>query len=175
MVEQALDGGALAVQYRSKLSDAALRAVRDVAFVVNDSVDLALACAADGVHLGRDDAPVAEARARLGAAKIIGASCYDSLELARAAQAAGADYVAFGSVFPSQVKPGAVRATLDLLWAARREMAIPIVAIGGIDAHNVPLLIARGIDAVAVITGVFGEPDIASAAASIAGQFAGAP
>ncbi len=124
--------------------------------------------AADGVHLGRADATIAAARQRLGANAIIGASCYDSLAHAESAVAAGADYIAFGSFFPSRVKPDAPRAPLALLAAAKARWRVPVVAIGGITAANAAVLLAAGADAVAVISAVFDAPDVAAAAAAFA-------
>jgi len=142
-----LAGGAVMLQYRDKINAPSVRercalALRDacrrwrVPFLVNDDPALAARIRADGAHLGRADPGLAEARALLGAGAIIGISCYDSLERALQAQAAGADYVAFGSCYPSATKPGAVRATPALLRRARRTLAIPIAAIGGIAAEN---------------------------------------
>ena len=111
-----------------------------------------------GVHLGRNDSDIASVRARLGETTIIGVSCYDSLERARDAAAAGADYLAFGAFFASPTKPYAPRATLDLLRAAR-EFALPLVAIGGITPDNARLLIDAGADYVAAISSVFGLAD----------------
>ena len=140
-------------------------------FVVNDDVELAAAIGADGVHVGRDDAAVAQARARLGPYRIVGASCYDQIDLGRSAVAAGADYVAFGSFHPSPTKPGAVRADPELLRRARRELAVPLVAIGGITPENGAALIAAGADMLAVIHAVFGAADTRAAAAAIARLF----
>ena len=173
-VQAALEGGARVVQYRNKGATPDLRlhqaqAVVDVCnrhgrpLIVNDDVDIAAAVNAAGVHIGREDSALTETRAKLGPQKIIGVSCYDSLDRARAAVRGGADYVAFGSFFPSRVKPNAVRATLDLLRAARAEIDVPIVAIGGITAENAPQLIDAGADAVAVISAVFSTPDVAAA------------
>ena len=117
------------------------------------------------MHLGRDDADVASARRVLGARALIGVSCYNDLALAQKAEADGADYVAFGSFYPSPTKPQAPRAELELLRAARRTLRVPIVAIGGITPDNGAALITAGADALAVIEGVFGQPDIRAAAA----------
>src|SRR5690606_15015363 len=128
-VAAVLAGGAALIQYRDKTQDQArrqqeARAIRELCrrygalFVVNDDVELAAEVDADGVHLGRDDAGVVQARIVLGLARIIGVSCYDSLARAEQAAAAGADYVAFGSMYPSATKPHAVRASLDLLGEA---------------------------------------------------------
>ena len=113
---------------------------------------------------GRDDDALAAARSRLGAAATIGISCYDDAGRALAAARAGADYVAFGSFFPSVTKPGAVRATTDLAAAVRPSIKVPIVAIGGITAQNAPPLLASGIDLLAIVNALFGAPDIGRAA-----------
>jgi len=181
--ELALSGGASAIQYRTKAASAglkleqaaALRALcsaRGAIFIVNDDVELAHAVRADGVHLGRDDASLAAARARLGPAAIVGVSCYDELERAESAIAAGGDYIAFGSFYPSRVKPNAVRAPLSLIAEAKaRWPQAGIVAIGGITAANAPPLIAAGADAVAVISALYEAPDIALAARELAACF----
>jgi len=174
-VAAAISGGATAIQYRNKLASPPLQRaqallLRDLCgsanaiFIVNDDVDLAYAVDADGVHLGREDAPLARARQRLGRTAIIGASCYDSLERGAAAVAAGADYIAFGSFFPSAVKPEAVSAKPSLLTAAKARWNVSVVAIGGITAAAASTLIAAGADALAVITAVFDAPDVATAA-----------
>ncbi|UGA39840.1 thiamine phosphate synthase [Chromobacterium haemolyticum] len=166
------------LQYRNKSPNAALRLEQaralaelcrrhGVVFIVNDDVELAASVGADGVHLGRDDAALSAARRRLGAGALIGASCYDSLERARRAVAAGASYVAFGAVFPSGTKPDATRAGLGL-FAEARGLGAPLVAIGGIDAGNAGQVLAAGADAVAVISGVFGAADPAGAALELA-------
>ena len=170
-VEAALLGGAVLVQYRNKTADARLRSLQAgalqalcrahaVPLIVNDHVDLAIALNADGVHLGQEDGLLPQARAQLGAGKLLGASCYDRLDRAVAAVHAGADYVAFGSFFPSTIKPGAVRAPLALLRNARRELSVPIVAIGGITLDNAAQVITAGADAVAVISALFSAPDV---------------
>jgi thiamine-phosphate pyrophosphorylase len=181
-VRMALAGGARAVQYRSKSAGAALRREQGTALlalcraarvplVINDDLELAQSLGADGLHLGREDAPLAEARARLGPRTILGASCYDCLELALTARSAGADYVAFGSAFPSATKPGAVRAPLALYRDAKARLDIPIVAIGGITKANARSLIEAGADAVAVISALFDAPDIERCARDLAEMF----
>ncbi len=171
-VEAALASGALcALQYRAKDADAPrrLREARHlsrlcrahgVPLIVNDDVELALAVDAAGVHLGRDDGDLAAARARLPG-RLLGASCYDRPELARRAVAAGADYVAFGSVFDSPTKPAAVRAPLALFAL---DVGVPKVAIGGITLDNAPRVLAAGADCLAVITDLFDAPDVAARA-----------
>jgi thiamine-phosphate pyrophosphorylase len=184
-VTAAIAGGAAALQYRSKIASPPLRraqalalrdlcAARGITFIVNDDVNLAYAVDADGVHLGRDDAPLVRARQRLGTTAIIGVSCYDSMERAAAAVAAGADYVAFGSFFPSTVKPDAVRVEPSLLSAAKVRLNVAVVAIGGITLATAPTLIAAGADALAVITAVFDAPDVAAAAKAFRDAFAAA-
>lgn len=176
-----LEGGAAALQYRAKGAAPGLGLVqaRQLAqlcrahgalFIVNDSIELALAVQADGVHLGRDDGPASEARMVLPAG-LIGVSCYDDPELARAAAAAGADYVAIGSVFASSTKPGAVRAPLSAVREARTATGLPVVAIGGITHANAAEAIAAGADMVAVITAVFSAPDVRAAARGFARLF----
>jgi thiamine-phosphate pyrophosphorylase len=142
----------------------ALCAARGVPLIINDHLDIALAVDAAGLHLGGEDGDIAAARARLGADKLLGVSCYDRLELAEAALAAGADHVAFGSFFASGVKPDAVRPPLDLIGRARQRFTAPLVGIGGITPANAPQLITAGINAVAVISAVFSAPDIEAAA-----------
>lgn len=173
-VGAAIAGGAKVIQYRDKSHDAMRRQAEAtrlqelctasaIPLIINDDVDLAAAVGAAGVHLGRDDLSVAEARARLPAASIVGCSCYDRFDLARDAAAAGADYIAFGSFFPSPTKPNAVRAPIDLLRRARRDLAVPAVAIGGITPENGGALVAAGATWLAVITAVFAAADICQA------------
>lgn len=179
-VAAAIRGGAAVVQYRAKSASGeaeaeALRAVcrqGGVPFIINDDVALARRTGADGVHLGREDAGVSEARAVLGPEAIIGVSCYDSLEQALLAEAAGADYVAFGRFFPSGTKPGAPRARLETLAEARRRLKVPIVAIGGITPDNGGALLEAGADLLAVIEGVFGGDDPKAAARRFGPLFA---
>jgi thiamine-phosphate pyrophosphorylase len=134
-----------------------------IPLIVNDDIQLAADCGADGVHLGEGDGAIDTARARLGARAIIGASCYDSPARARAAVEAGADYVAFGAFFPSPTKPGARRAAPGLLRDSA-SLGVPRVAIGGISPDNARSLVAAGADLVAVISGVFDAPDPVAAA-----------
>lgn len=174
-VRLALSGGASIVQYRNKSTDAALRLQQAAALraltrefmaplIVNDDVQLALAVDADGVHLGAMDGTLQAARAMLGAHKIIGVSCYNHMLLAQEAVRAGADYVAFGAFFPSSVKPQAAVAEVALLSAARAALDVPLVAIGGITAHNSLPLVQAGAHALAVISALFDATDIRAAA-----------
>ncbi len=175
LVRQALRGGVRLVQYRNKAADPALRRLqaqallalcRDlgVVLIINDDLDLALEVDADGVHLGRDDGAIAAARSRLGDGRMLGVSCYDQLQRAREAAGEGADYVAFGSVFASPSKPGAVRSPLALLTEAKRELGLPVAAIGGITVDSAPAVIAAGADLLAVISDLFDAPDVADRA-----------
>jgi thiamine-phosphate pyrophosphorylase len=181
-VKAALAGGAGFLQYRNKAADAALRFVQAqallavcreyrVPLIINDDLALATALDADGVHLGAGDGSLAAARSRLGPDKLLGASCYNRLEVALAAVRDGANYVAFGSFFASGVKPGAVRAPLELLHEAKRHLKVPVAAIGGITLDNAPQLVAAGADSVAVISALFAAPDIRAAASGFNAVF----
>lgn len=174
-VEAALAGGARLLQYRNKTASAVLRLTQGrvllalcrkyrVPLIINDHLDLTLALDADGLHLGSADGSLPAARARLGDRKILGASCYNRMQSALDAERAGVDYVAFGSFFPSAVKPGAVQAPLALLQESKQRLSVPVVAIGGITLDNAPQLIAAGADGVAVISALFGAPDVRAAA-----------
>lgn len=131
----------------------------DVAFILNDRPDLALAAGADGVHIGQEDAPYAEARAILGGERMIGVTCHDSLHLAYEAAEAGADYVAFGAFFPTQTKDPKTHADPELLSIWQESMEIPCVAIGGITVENAAALVEAGADFLAVSAGVWSHPD----------------
>ena len=183
-IEQAAKGGMVALQWRRKTvhaDDALIQARQvqqhcqklNVLFIVNDDWRLATMIGADGVHLGRDDDSVAQARVALGDEKLIGCSCYDDPELARQAITAGADYIAFGSIYPSSVKPDAVRASLDIIRSGRQlantlsdtdDRRVAVVAIGGINPDNAAPVISAGADSIALISGLFDAPDIQAAA-----------
>jgi thiamine-phosphate pyrophosphorylase len=181
LVSAAIEGGTALVQYRNKTADEALRQLQatqllalcrrhNVPLIINDHLDLCLAIDADGVHLGGTDGDIAATRARLGQGKILGVSCYDRLDLAMQAKDAGADYVAFGSCFSSDTKPGAVRAPLDLL-AAAKQLGIAVVAIGGITLDNAALAIEAGADAVAVIGALWAAAGTQEAAQTFSNLF----
>jgi len=181
-VEQVIEGGARVIQYRDKKHSAAERTrhavelavlcrQHGVLFIVNDDVALAKETQADGVHLGREDASLTQAREQLGPRAIIGVSCYNELARAEAAENQGADYIAFGRFFPSRTKPLAAQASLDLLRETKKKLHIPVVAIGGITPENGASLIAAGADALAVIEGVFGQADVRAAAERYARLF----
>ncbi|HZS66687.1 MAG TPA: thiamine phosphate synthase [Burkholderiales bacterium] len=176
-VRPALEGGIALLQYRNKRGNrvqaaAIVRMARDygVPVIINDDVELALELDAAGAHLGRDDGELRAARRRLGE-RLLGASCYDQLGRAQAAVQAGADYIAFGSVFPSPTKPQAVRAPLRLFGDAKA-LGVPLAAIGGITLENAPQLIAAGADLLAVITDLFDAPDIRARARAYGKLFA---
>jgi len=188
-VAAALQGGASVIQYRDKHTtstaqrdrnaSALLRLCREAQarLIINDDIELAARIGADGVHLGASDPPLALARARLGAAAIIGASCGPSLQRGIDAVANGASYLAFGRFFASNTKPDAPQAALELLTQARAQfgdLGIPICAIGGVTPATAVGLIAAGADLVAAVEGVFGDPRpgaIAAAARAYAELF----
>lgn len=181
VVEAALDAGAVLVQYRDKSGDTALRRLQasalllacqshGVPLLVNDDVALAAAVGAHGVHLGRDDMTLQAARAALGPGAIIGVSCYADPTRARRLAGAGADYVAFGSMFPSATKPLAPRAGLSVFNAVG-DLGVPRVAIGGVDASNARALVSAGADLLAVIGAISDAPDPRSATRAIAAAF----
>ncbi len=181
-VDAALSGGARIIQYRDKSNDAARRlaqaeAIRELCdqhhalFIVNDDLELAVDSKADGIHLGKSDLSLQQARQQAGADLLIGISCYNDLERALAAERDGASYVAFGTMFTSGTKPDALLAGPALITTARQQLQIPICAIGGIDTHNAGEVVAAGADMVAVIGALFGSKDITACAAEISRHF----
>ncbi|MGD8782822.1 MAG: thiamine phosphate synthase [Thioalkalispiraceae bacterium] len=177
MAALAIAGGARIIQYRNKQSPQAVRLYEanllaelcskmDAILLINDDLEIAMQVDAHGVHLGQDDMSLIEARQRLGENKIIGITCHDSLQLAREAEQGGADYVAFGSFYPSTSKPSAPRASVNTLQQAREELSIPLCAIGGITLENAPQLIQHGAQMLAVVNGVFGAWNISRTATS---------
>lgn len=181
----AIRGGAGIVQYRNKMASPALRREQarilldccnqlGAMLLINDHVDLAAEIDAHGAHIGGDDGSLKDARNLLGNRRIIGVSCYKDLTRAQAAVEGGADYIAFGSFYPSSVKPAAARAPLSLL-ASARAFGVPIVAIGGITPDNAGALIAAGCDAIAVISALYSAPDIAATARNFCQLFEANP
>jgi thiamine-phosphate pyrophosphorylase len=181
-VDLAIDGGAAIIQYRDKSTDtrrrreqaralADLCQARGVCLIINDDVALAADCGADGVHLGSEYSALSTARHLLGDTAIIGISCYNRLDLAQQAVDQGADYLAFGRFFPSQTKPDAVQASIELIREARARWSLPVAAIGGITPDNAPSLLAAGAAMLAVVQGVFAATDVRQAAASYAVLF----
>ncbi len=184
-VRAAVAGGAVLIQYRNKAASADLRREQILALlpfchaggadlIVNDDVELAIELEADGVHVGRDDAPgsLVAVRKALGPNRILGVSCYNEVSLAETAAAVGADYLAIGSMFVSNTKPAAVKASLELVTEVRRRFGLPVVAIGGITLANAPSVIAAGADLLAVITDLFNAADIQLQAQNYAALFA---
>jgi len=171
MVEEALKGGAKWVQFRDKISDKSTKielASRlkqlcqnyQAWLIINDDIQLAKNVNAHGVHIGKDDADISIARKILGPQAIIGVSCYNDLNLAKKMQTLGANYIAFGRFFASKTKPNAPQANIETLTLAKQQLNIPIVAIGGITTNNAQQLIDAGADSLAVIQGVFAQPNI---------------
>ena len=172
-VEAALQGGVTCVQLREKHldRDAFLAEARQICalcrrygvpFIVNDDLDVALACGADGIHVGQDDMPAAEVRRRAGRRLIVGVSAHTPEE-ARLAEAAGADYLGAGAVFGSATKTDASLLTPAGLQAVCAAVHIPVVAIGGVNAGNILQLQGSGAAGAAVVSGIFGAPDITAA------------
>ncbi len=175
MTEAALRGGAALVQYRHKTANTELRREQAEALlnlcrryarplIINDHIDLCLALDADGIHVGGKDASVATIRAQAGPKKIVGASCYGSMELAHDAFQSGASYIAFGGFYPSLVKKYPVTTSPDIVAQAKREIALPSVVIGGMTALNAAPLVAQGADMVAAISSVYLAADPEAAA-----------
>lgn len=180
--DAALRGGAALLQYRHKSAGPELRreqAARLFAlcrrygrpFIINDHVDLCIELDADGIHVGGTDESVAEVRAAVGPGKILGASCYGSIELARDAHEAGASYVAFGGFYPSRVKKYPITTPPEIVAQSKTEIPLPNVVIGGMTQENAVPLIAQGADMVAAISSVYMADDPEAAARGFAGLF----
>lgn len=168
--EAALKGGVALVQYRHKTATPELRKEQasrllalcrqyDRPFIINDFIELCLELDADGIHVGGTDAPVAEVRKLIGPDKILGASCYGSMELAHNAHQAGASYVAFGGFYPSRVKKYEVTTPVDIISRAKAQLPVPVVVIGGMTQENSVPLIKAGTDMVAAISSVYMTDD----------------
>jgi len=179
---RALEAGAALVQYRNKTASEALRREQAAALlalcrrhgrplIVNDHLDLCLQLDADGVHVGGLDAPVAAVRAALGPDKIVGASCYGQLALARSAQDAGASYVAFGGFYPSKVKVYEVSTPPGIVAQTKGQLTVPVVVIGGMTVANARPLVELGADLVAAISSVYSAEDVVAAARAFAAMF----
>jgi thiamine-phosphate pyrophosphorylase len=172
-VEQALLGGANIIQYRDKSNDTKKRQQQALSLcrlcekynalcIINDDIQLAKKVSAHGVHLGKDDASLFTARDILGEEAVVGVSCYNDLSLALSAEKNGANYVAFGAIFPSPTKPDASVAGLEIIAQAKEMLSLPICTIGGISHTNIQQVIQHGADMAAVISGIFAagnEPD----------------
>jgi thiamine-phosphate pyrophosphorylase len=183
MVEAAVRNGATMVQLREKevpaaeaarLGAALLQVTRryGALLIINDYPEVARDIGADGVHVGREDPSVADVRAIVGPQAIIGVSCYAEMERALAAEQAGADYVAFGTPFPSPTKPPTRSRrpdrTLDIFQAAKARLTVPVFAISGITLDNAPQVIAAGADGISVVSAVFAAADVGAAARALA-------
>ncbi len=179
IIKQALQGGAAIIQYRDKSNNRKKRQQQattlrtlcnqyNALLLINDDLELAQRVSADGIHLGKNDASISEAREALGATAIIGISCYNQLELAIKAENEGANYVAFGAFFTSTIKPEASVAELGLLGEAKARLNIPVCAIGGITSNNAKQIFDAGADMVAVISGLFAHQQVKPVSRQIA-------
>jgi len=168
--EEILRAGAKLLQYRNKQANENTRIAEaeqildlcrkySVPLIINDDIALALQTGADGVHLGKTDSSIADAREHLGDKAIIGCSCYNDLDRAQQAAKSGADYIAFGAFFSSPTKPEAAHATPDIIQTAKLKFKLPVVAIGGITPENGQSLIEAGADMLAVISGLYASND----------------
>lgn len=182
-VQQALEGRVQLIQYRNKLANEILRRKQaklllqlcreyGIPLIINDHLDLAIEIDADGLHAGQDDISVTQARNQFGQDKIIGASCYNNLDLAVQAEKEGADYVAFGAFFSSLTKPNTISVTMDLVDQAKKRISLPIVAIGGIKLANARTVIQGGCAAVAVCNDLFHTENIKATATQYSQLFA---
>jgi thiamine-phosphate pyrophosphorylase len=181
-VEAAVRGGATMIQLREKEAPRAeiVRLGREILavtrrygalLIINDHPSVVQEIGADGVHVGREDPSIAEARALLGPQAIIGASCYGDIERAVEAEKAGADYVAFGTPFPSPTKPKRTDISVEIFRQAKQSVRVPVFAIGGITLANAQQIIAAGADGIALVSGVFAQPNVEAAARALAQLF----
>ena len=181
-VESALQGGAKIIQYRDKSDDQQKRLAQATALrllcnryealcIINDDIELAKTIDADGVHLGKDDNSITQARKTLGNEAIIGVSCYNDITIAIEAEKNTADYVAFGAIFSSSTKPGATVAGLDIISLAQPQLSIPICTIGGITENNIKQVVLKGADMAAVISCLFSTDDVTKKAKTLSQYF----
>lgn len=182
-VEAAIKGGAKIIQLREKNAEeaeiirrgkllAGITRKYKIPLIVNDSPEIAKKTGADGVHLGGEDASVADARELLGENAIIGVSCYGEIERGIAAEKAGANYAAFGTPYPTPTKPDRKPTPFEVIKEAKQRLKIPVFAIGGITPQNAPEILQTGADGIAVITAIFGEKNPETAARTLAERFA---
>ena len=181
-VSQAIDAGISVLQYRNKIASYDIQQQQaerlntlcqnnQVLFIINDDIKLAKQVSADGVHLGKEDNNIRQAREQLGETVIIGISCYNQVQQAIDAEQQGADYIAFGRFFPSKTKPHAIAADPQIITLAKQKISIPIVAIGGITIENANTVIKAGADSIAVINGIFAENNVFNAVKELAQLF----
>ncbi len=172
-VEAALRGGVTCVQLREKEmgDEDFLREAKEihalcqrygVPFIVNDNVDVAIACGAEGIHVGQEDMAAGDVRRRVGDGMILGVSVH-TVEEAREAVASGADYLGLGAVFPTSTKTDVEQMSKETLRAICEAVDVPVVAIGGIDRGNLGTLAGSGVDGVALVSAIFSAPDIEGA------------
>jgi thiamine-phosphate pyrophosphorylase len=170
-VESCIKGGARLIQYRSKILSKTEQQIQarkikkicdyyKVPLIINDDIELCRILDADGVHLGENDDSLVKARLVLGPSKIIGVSCYNSIDRVKIAVDKRATYIALGACFPTTTKPYAPKASLDLIALVVKNFKIPVVAIGGINLENIELLINEGVNCIAVINSLFKVNDI---------------
>lgn len=170
-VQRALENGARIIQFRDKHSSdeevedickqmQALCTKSDATFIIDDRAALVKKIGADGLHIGKDDIPLSQAREIVGDNRIIGVSCYGSIHKARKAQESGADYVAFGSVFASPTKPHSNVIDLEVIKEAKEQLEVPVCVIGGIYSENIAKLMPYKPDMISMVSGVFGSDAI---------------
>ena len=170
MAKTALSSGVSVLQYRDKSTDQKKRQyqasklkelcdLHDVIFIINDDIKLAKLVDADGIHIGKDDHSILEAKKQIGEDKIIGVSCYNQLSLATDAIKNGADYIAFGSFFGSSIKPDAPHANVELITSIKSQYRTPVCCIGGITTKNHQPLLDAGTDMLAIISDIFSHTD----------------
>jgi len=180
-IELALMGGTRIIQYRDKTSSKSKRLQQatqlcelchryQATSIINDDIELAEAVTADGVHIGRDDSSIEQARDRLGDDAIIGVSCYNDIDRAIAAEKNNADYVAFGAMFSSPTKPDAKTTDPLILADARQKINLPVCVIGGITLQNLNQLLPHQVDMVAVISSLFASDDITQTASNMSAK-----
>ena len=181
-VESALQGGAKIIQYRDKSDDQQKRLAQATALrllcnrykalcIINDDIELAKSIDADGIHLGKDDSSITQARRVLGDEAIIGVSCYNDINIAIKAEKNSADYVAFGAVFSSTTKPDATVADLGIISLAHLQLSVPICTIGGITEYNIKQVVQKGADMAAVISDLFSTDDVTKKAKTLSQFF----
>lgn len=178
----AIKGGIRIIQYRHSTAStdmllrqallmAAICHEHNTTLIINNRVDIAKTCSAAGVHLGVNDTSIATARSQLGQKALIGMTCHDSLKLANAAKKSGANYIGMGAIFLSPTKPNASRCSLEKLRQTKKNIDIPLVAIGGITIDNIPTVISTGVNCIAMASGLFNSQDITATSKKLTALF----